>query len=1022
MAKKKASAAQDTFFYYQVLGLLRDATPTEVEQAHRRLVVKYHPDKNGGEPPDVIKKCTEMFLKVRNAYKALIDPTTRATYDSRADNDGTGHVTQPAPSVPAGTVATLRWRPTERMKKRMMANFFLALLQSTDEEVRRQLRARPLEVLQALSAYLEDDLAWCHSMRVKDDGEDEEEEPPEVQEEPQEAVQDEEPLEAPAPAQIEGEAVAHPKTRKNWNKQQVDHLWIKLLLPCDIEVTKASLIDAPAKLLITSHMHGLSKRKKSYANFPHRTDIQDFEDDVLSGWPLPASFASAIPTSIGELAYTRSLDLALEFRNQARRLQNPGVKENQTRLKAEQQRVVKERNAKAQDFQSWLRTQLNDALHRHQATPRRLHAKTSPASLQRTDGMLHLGVFVPDSESALAPHGQGEELKVPVEDMSTGAVVIGKPGAGKTTVMMQLLKETTKQSGMKTIIVLDAAKADWLELPFHDQGLDSLCDIVTYTFGTVHGRKATLMRLPMIMDLKLVRSFVNSDNESAMRKVHMILKDLSTDMLTSLGIIKRDVDGNQVLEIDCLPSLSENRGMSGKPCHATLKAAADAVHSLCHKVFCKHLLEKQCLPDDYLGFASYLSSKCNSTGGILSCVALDVILNRPDEDCHMIVTHIKSQLDPLGGRVFLAHLQRHGANPHHALDEEELFAEPADGKTVKICIIKMDIMKEDMGTSSVNPLIVNMVLTQVTRRLDRSGPSESGSQKKPCMAVFIDEALETLAGTAKMTVRHLMRTGRSRGIITCIGAQLPKHVDKDTVELSSGPRLIGKAGDNGLKDAVGHLIGTVLPWLQFPKNKKGETKRGALKETCDKAFNTLGEHEFVFIPGLSQSNSMAKRATMPKIKATASGCKLEGDKRCKGDADGDDNHLLRQIDGSGRRIMICDGPSVAPAAAAAEADAADNSGDTSMETDAANGSGDTNKETDDGQGLAAPVGAQQPEEDDSSDDLEIVGHSGPVTLNWGKASCPSSGALMKVKIEVTPGSSHGSTDLLETPVKRRRQT
>ncbi len=62
--------------YYEVLGVAKTATDDEIKKAYRRLAMKYHPDRNGGD-----KAAEEKFKAVGEAYGVLSDPQKRAAYD-----------------------------------------------------------------------------------------------------------------------------------------------------------------------------------------------------------------------------------------------------------------------------------------------------------------------------------------------------------------------------------------------------------------------------------------------------------------------------------------------------------------------------------------------------------------------------------------------------------------------------------------------------------------------------------------------------------------------------------------------------------------------------------------------------------------------------------------------------------------------------------------------------------------------------------------------------------------------------
>lgn len=59
--------------YYEILGIGKNASADEIKKAFRKLAVKYHPDKDGGDE--------EKFKEVNEAYEILKDQQKRQRYD-----------------------------------------------------------------------------------------------------------------------------------------------------------------------------------------------------------------------------------------------------------------------------------------------------------------------------------------------------------------------------------------------------------------------------------------------------------------------------------------------------------------------------------------------------------------------------------------------------------------------------------------------------------------------------------------------------------------------------------------------------------------------------------------------------------------------------------------------------------------------------------------------------------------------------------------------------------------------------
>ena len=73
--------------YYEVLGIIKSASPEEIKKTYRKLALKYHPDRNKGD-----KAAEAKFKEAGEAYHVLSDKERKTNYDQfgHAAFEGTG--------------------------------------------------------------------------------------------------------------------------------------------------------------------------------------------------------------------------------------------------------------------------------------------------------------------------------------------------------------------------------------------------------------------------------------------------------------------------------------------------------------------------------------------------------------------------------------------------------------------------------------------------------------------------------------------------------------------------------------------------------------------------------------------------------------------------------------------------------------------------------------------------------------------------------------------------------------------
>ena len=67
--------------YYDILGVQKNSSQSDIKRAYRKIAMKYHPDKN----PDN-KEAEQKFKEAAEAYSVLSDDTKKAQYDRFGHN------------------------------------------------------------------------------------------------------------------------------------------------------------------------------------------------------------------------------------------------------------------------------------------------------------------------------------------------------------------------------------------------------------------------------------------------------------------------------------------------------------------------------------------------------------------------------------------------------------------------------------------------------------------------------------------------------------------------------------------------------------------------------------------------------------------------------------------------------------------------------------------------------------------------------------------------------------------------
>lgn len=67
---------------YDILGVPKNASKSDIKKAYKKLSIKWHPDKHTNDTPEKQKEAEEKFKEITNAYSILSDDKKRSEYDN----------------------------------------------------------------------------------------------------------------------------------------------------------------------------------------------------------------------------------------------------------------------------------------------------------------------------------------------------------------------------------------------------------------------------------------------------------------------------------------------------------------------------------------------------------------------------------------------------------------------------------------------------------------------------------------------------------------------------------------------------------------------------------------------------------------------------------------------------------------------------------------------------------------------------------------------------------------------------
>lgn len=461
-------------------------------------------------------------------------------------------------------------------------------------------------------------------------------------------------------------------------------------------------------------------------------------------------------------------------------------------------------------------------------------------------------------------------IVVPIGDFGKGMLIVGDQNSGKTYALKKTVEHLVMTPSMRNIIIFDV-KGDWPQIlvPSADTATDpetkaraddfeARCALRVYTFGTQKGWKATLNDLPVDV------SAGAWSGRDARNIVNQRLQNSAMDVLSSVGIIKTNIDGKPTL-LTSIPSLSA--GPFGNVSEEKKQELAKQLVETC-KIMCQHLHALGLdLPKSYETFADELEhahegfvnlNDNQRKPGVILC-------DLTPEDLKSVANKIRTKIQDDGfNALYEPKGETDEASPRLYDDFYPMTAETLcgggrmrDNKTVKVSVIKLDLL--------LNPekeIVVQTVLQRLEayRRMTMEDDGPAGGRKEPKTAIFIDEAHEAMpkpAGPKKVAegatgiVKQILRLGHASGFVVCLGTHRPQDIHASALEAIVGPVFIGAVDktDKNLREVKDCLLG--LGKKSGGKKRKKDGSATTLDQRVLDLLRNVDEskHEFLYQQG-----------------------------------------------------------------------------------------------------------------------------------------------------------------------------